>query len=144
MAAAAALVAAGVCFGQLPSQGDTAETFTESCATCHGNPAVKNAPDLATLRQMTPESIYAALTTGLMRVQAQNLSDDVKVALTVYLSGRKPGIAAIADAKALPNQCSATPMDLSLPMWNGWGVDLNNSRFEPRKSAGSPQTRSRS
>jgi polyvinyl alcohol dehydrogenase (cytochrome) len=124
------------CFAQLPEEGATAQTFTESCATCHGNPAVKNAPDVATLRQMTPDSIYAALTTGLMRAQAQNLSDGVKVALTVFLAGRKPGTASIADAKALPNHCSATPMDLSSPMWNRWGVDLDNSRFQPAAAAG--------
>jgi polyvinyl alcohol dehydrogenase (cytochrome) len=126
-----------VSFAQLVGQGTTAQTFTERCATCHGNPAMKNAPSLATLRQMTPESIYLALTTGVMRAQTQNLSDDVKVALTVYLAGRNPGTSAIADAKALPNHCSDTaPMDLSSPMWNGFGVDFKNTRFQPEKTAG--------
>ena len=137
LCAAILLCAANAAFAQLPAQGNTATTFTESCATCHGNPAMKNAPALATLRQLSPESIYAALTTGVMRVQAQDLSDDVKRALTVYLAGRRPGVAEIADARALPNHCSSgAPMSLSAPMWNGWGVDANNSRYEPEAAAG--------
>ena len=131
------LIVAGSASAQLPGQGNTAQTFTESCATCHGNSAVKSAPDVATLRQMTPESIYAALTSGAMRVQAQNLSDDVKRALTVYLAGREPGVAQLADAKAMTNHCASNPpIDLSGASaangeWNGWGVDMMNTRYQP-------------
>lgn len=123
---------------QLPGQGNAAQLFAESCATCHGNPSVKNAPELATLRQLTPEAIYAALTTGVMRVQAQDLSDDVKQGLTEYLAGRKAGLEQIADFKALPNKCSSNSPITEIagsPMWNGWGVNFMNTRFQSAKSA---------
>jgi len=131
-------VAPGLASAQLRTQGSTAGTFTESCAICHGNPSVERAPAVATLRQMTPESIYAALTTGSMRAQAASLSDDVKHALTVYLAGRPPGIAELADAKTMPNHCSSNPpIDLSSsPAWNGWGADTMNSRSQPAATAG--------
>jgi cytochrome c553 len=123
---------------QIPSVSQASQTFAETCATCHGNPNVKNAPDLAKLRELTPESIYAALTSGAMRIQAQNLSDGTKRALARYLSGREPGIEKIADAKFMPNQCSQNAsFDLSAaPMWNGWGVDAMNTRFQPASAAG--------
>src|ERR1700677_610792 len=131
-------LAAGSAFAQLPKQGDTARIFTEYCGTCHGNPSVARAPAVATLRQMTPESIYAALTIGVMRQQAASLSDDVKLALTAYLAGRLPGVASLADAKLMKNQCSSNPpIDLSSSAsWNGWGVDMANSRYQPSDGAG--------
>jgi len=131
------IAAAGSAAAQLQGQGNTAQTFTESCAVCHGNKSVARAPEVATLRQMTPESIYAALTTGSMREQAANLSDDVKRALTVYLAGRQPGIAQVADAKAMTNRCSSNPpIVLSAAAWNGWGVDMANSRYQTGSAAG--------
>ena len=36
------------------------------------------------------------------------------------------------DAAAMSNRCAAKPFDgASGPMWNGWGRDLNNSRYQP-------------
>jgi mono/diheme cytochrome c family protein len=47
--------------------------FQTQCTRCHGNPAAAvRAPSPATLRQMPPERIYAALTTGSMRVEARS------------------------------------------------------------------------
>jgi mono/diheme cytochrome c family protein len=53
--------------------------FQTRCMSCHGNPAAANrAPDPSTLRQFPPERIYAALATGVMKVHAQNLTDEEK------------------------------------------------------------------
>ena len=58
--------------------------FNNNCASCHKNTkssadegALKetNAPSTDTLATMTPEAIYAALTTGAMVQQASKLSD---------------------------------------------------------------------
>ena len=37
-----------------------------------------NAPDLSVLRQMSPEKIYGAITTGTMQAMAQDLTDAAK------------------------------------------------------------------
>lgn len=134
---AAFLLAIGLAAkAQLRAQGAVARTFTDTCAGCHGNPNVQNAPDLARLRQMTPESVYAALTDGAMRVQAQNLTDDTKRALTEYLTGRQPGIEKIADAAAMSNHCSVNDsLHLLGPMWNGYGLDAANTRFQQAPGA---------
>src|SRR4029077_9088667 len=46
----------------------------------------------------------------------------------------------IADAKKMPNQCTADPPMGDIaggPMWNGWGVDpASNARFQPASAAG--------
>ena len=44
--------------------------FQTKCMSCHGNPTMAGrVPDPATLRQLSPEKIYEALTTGPMKTQ---------------------------------------------------------------------------
>jgi mono/diheme cytochrome c family protein len=51
--------------------------FQQRCTRCHGNPAApERASAPSTLRQLAPEAIYNALTTGAMKVQGQSLSDE--------------------------------------------------------------------
>jgi polyvinyl alcohol dehydrogenase (cytochrome) len=114
--------------------------FQTKCMGCHGNPAMKDrAPDPATLRQLSPEKIYEALTTGPMKVQGQSLADDQKRMLAVFMSGRTFGSAEQGDAKSMPNHCEANPPMSSpsgSPEWNGWSPDVTNSRYQSEKGAG--------
>jgi polyvinyl alcohol dehydrogenase (cytochrome) len=114
--------------------------FQTKCMSCHGNPAMANrAPDPATLRQLSPEKIYAALTTGAMRAQAQSLADEQKRMLAVFMSGRTFGSAEQGDAKTMPNRCEANPPmsePTGSPSWNGWSADVTNSRYQTAKGAG--------
>src|SRR5579871_5719844 len=81
--------------------------FERECTKCHGNAAVDRAPSPAAIRQMPPERIYAAITTGIMQSQAANLSDEQKRRLAEYMGGRPLGSAALADASQMPNRCPA-------------------------------------
>src|SRR5579863_3439542 len=67
--------------------------FEQKCVTCHEHPATgSRAPSFATMKLMTPEKIYAALTTGPMAVVVGNAMTDMekrRVAETV--SGRLLG-----------------------------------------------------
>src|ERR1700689_4393214 len=50
--------------------------FQTKCMACHGNPTMAGrVPDPATLRQLSPEKIYEALTTGPMKTQGSSLAD---------------------------------------------------------------------
>src|SRR5262245_62004997 len=49
--------------------------FQTQCVSCHGNPNVERAPSPSALREMSPERILDALTTGVMKEQAAKLSD---------------------------------------------------------------------
>jgi len=114
--------------------------FYNNCTNCHGNPQVERAPDPAVIRQMSPERIYQALTTGSMQQMAKdlNLTDEQIREIAEYMSGRKLGTANLTSASAMPNRCTNKPElrdPQSSPGWNGWGFDLANTRFEPANVA---------
>lgn len=120
------------------SEGNGGRVFGNNCRSCHGNAQVPQAPAPAMLKRLPPETIYQALTTGEMKTQAQHLSDQDKRDIAEFLAGRRLGAAAAGDIKAMSNACSSNPPIRSLnslPAWNGWGVDLSNTRFEPAKAA---------
>ena len=83
--------------------------------TCHGNPdASVKAPEPAALRQMTPEAILGALTTGVMQLQGQSLADEEKRQVAESLAGRPLGTASDGDAATMPNRCpSNSPLGQS-------------------------------
>jgi polyvinyl alcohol dehydrogenase (cytochrome) len=115
--------------------------FERQCIQCHRNPAVERAPSPAAIRQMSPERIYAAITTGSMKTQAANLSDEQKRLLAEYMGGYRPlGSAAVGDASQMPNHCAASASPLPDPSraaaWNGWGAGLHNTRFQDAAGAG--------
>ena len=113
-------------------------TYQTLCTECHGNPSVERAPSPEALREMPPERIYEALATGVMATQATSLSDVQKRALAEFMSGRPMGSAAAGDAGKMPNRCQTNPplADPNAgPSWNGWGVDLANTRFQPAGAA---------
>jgi polyvinyl alcohol dehydrogenase (cytochrome) len=114
--------------------------FQQRCMTCHGNPAAsQKAPEPAALRQLAPEAILDALTTGVMRVQGQSLSELQRKQVAESLAGRPLGTGTEGDAARMPNRCAANPAlanPASTPSWNGWGADIANTRLQPAKAAG--------
>ena len=118
---------------QAPTAPSPRQLFDQTCVTCHGNPAVPRAADPSVLRRMTPERVYEALTTGVMRAQARDLDDAARRAIAEYLGDRKLGAGEVGDAKLMPNRCQAGRVmrNLATRAWNGWGVDRANTRFQP-------------
>ena len=113
-------------------------TFDQTCTSCHGSTGAERAPDFTTLRKMTPEKIYEALDTGSMRIHAQNFPDELKRGIAEYVSDRKLGTRDNPNASAMQNQCPANSPAFRVTSgtgWNGWGVDLNNTRFQPAAGA---------
>lgn len=113
--------------------------FQQRCMGCHGNPNVERAPSPAAIREMPPEKIYDALTTGAMKGQGASLSDDQRRMVATFMSGRPLGSLQEGDARQMPNQCSSNPPladPAAGPAWNGWGVDLTSGRFQTAKAAG--------
>ncbi len=120
------------------SMGAGSTIFGNYCENCHGNPKVDSAPSPAVLKQMTPERIYQALTTGDMVNAAKDLSGQDKKDIAEWVSGRRLGATESGDGRTMPNQCAANPpiRDLtSAPAWNGWS-DIDNTRFQKKDAAG--------
>ena len=112
--------------------------FQTRCSVCHNNP-VERAPTASAIREMTPERIYESLTTGVMKMQGEALSDQDKRLIAEFMAGRPLGSARQGDAKNMPSQCRNNPAlanPANGPAWNGWGADMSNTRFQPAPRAG--------
>jgi polyvinyl alcohol dehydrogenase (cytochrome) len=115
------------------------QAFNQTCLTCHGNPDVPRAADPTILRRMTPEGVYAALTTGPMQAHAEGLNDALRRGIAEYLSDRKLGATDSGAVTAMPNRCGVgvKPAPSAVTgVWNGWGADLSNTRSQPMTRAG--------
>jgi polyvinyl alcohol dehydrogenase (cytochrome) len=111
-----------------PSPGQ--QVYSQFCAACHDHPQDR-IPARDTLAKRTPEEVMQALTNGAMRLQAAGLTRNDRLAVTSFLTGREPSEATIAPPEK--NLCARRNAGAdSGPQWNGWGRDLDNSRFQPR------------
>jgi len=88
---------------------------------------------------MSADRIYDSMNTGAMTAQAGLVPMPQRQLIAEFLSGKKLGAAggeeipAAAFCAGAPGQMPADP--LSLPHWNGWGVDETNHRFQPAAMA---------
>ncbi len=110
---------------------DGAKLYEQRCAVCHDN-AQDRTPPKAQLARRLPDEIIAALTTGVMKTQAAGLKELEIRALAVYLTGKQPN--GLIDPAQLANRCKTpgTSINLKAPGWNGWGVDYDNTRYQPK------------
>ena len=114
------------------SEQNGAALFRSRCVTCHTPFNAVRAPWPDTLRLMPRTAILAALETGKMRAVGAEISHEQRVAVADYL-----GRPETAQPPGQLNACGAGAKLMSnLPLWNGWGVDLANSRFQPADRAG--------
>ena len=122
------------------AQGPGMTLFQERCVTCHmPTPLPDNrAPSLTDLRNLSPEAILVAISTGPMAPNATGLTDPQRRAIAEYLGGRAIGASETSSASAMTNPCRPSAMGeiAKMPRWIGWGADTDNSRFQPGKVAG--------
>jgi len=110
---------------------DGAALYKARCAICHEAGNVQGrVPKRDELAARTPESILSAMFGGAMDIQAAGLSQDEGRAIAYYLTGKE--FAAVKESSA--GLCSAPAAKFSLADsdWNGWGVGLDNSRYQPK------------
>lgn len=113
------------------ASGQNGQSVYETyCAACHEQPAAETTPAVAALRNLDANSILATLTSGPMRLQAQPLTVEQRVQVSEYLAG-----APVTErlARFDRGQCERAPPLPALVaggIWNGWGPDAGNSRFQ--------------
>jgi len=112
--------------------------YQQHCTSCHGNPAFERAPSPAALRSMSPERIYTALTTGIMKSVGDTLTEQDRRRVAESLAGQLLGSAQSGDIGTMPNRCASNPPlhDVEGSGWNGWGNGLANDRFQSAAAAG--------
>jgi polyvinyl alcohol dehydrogenase (cytochrome) len=118
------------------SEGPGSTIFGNYCEQCHGK--IEAAPTPATLKKMSPERIYFALSQGDMVQMARELTDLQKRQIAEWVGGRMLGSSESGDASKMPNRCTANPPmhdASSSGSWNGWSPGLADARFQSGKDA---------
>jgi polyvinyl alcohol dehydrogenase (cytochrome) len=116
-------------------QSPGAAVYRASCAACH-DADLNRAPQKINLIDMTPEAIHTALSDGAMRPQGSALSEEQKVAVAEYVSGRKMG-ASTADGALKKCEGAAAKFDLAEPpVFTGWGLDAASTHSVPASVSG--------
>ena len=110
---------------------DGAQVFAKKCATCHRPDSGSEAPLPDGLRQMSRASILDALQNGRMKWEGRWLTKAERNAVADYL-GSPALSASVKMTGACPRNLDP-PADP--PIWNGWGVDSHNTRFQSAQAA---------
>jgi polyvinyl alcohol dehydrogenase (cytochrome) len=106
---------------------DGAELFQKHCAVCHQPGGAARAPLREAMSHMSRQAILAALETGSMKAQSAALAAGERRAVAEFLSN----VSSTVEPRT--GFCAAGPAKLTGAVgWNGWGVDLANSRFQPQ------------
>ena len=117
------LFAALPCIAQEGSQ-----VFISNCLQCHSSTSVSHAPTPEALAQVPWQEVLQTLENGSMKVQAQRLSRDDKIAVARYV-GKEIGTQVLPEVTGF---CTPGSKPTSTKIsWNGWGVDEINTRFQP-------------
>ena len=128
--ASAALLLGGVARAA-PANDDSPESrlFAARCGICHDK-GLERVPTRDELSKRSPEDVVQALSLGIMKTQAAGLSGLEITNLATFLTGRQPGLGGRpAESNLCPNP--AGPVAVGTAQWNGWGRDLDNSRYQP-------------
>src|SRR5581483_8031020 len=113
---------------------DGAAIYKERCASCHDAPKGR-VPALAAIKAMSGEAIYRALTSGVMKTQAQGLSTTEIFALIGYIAPTGSSRAATPIFTRTCKDDAPFRPGAESGQWNGWSPSLTNSRFEDAASA---------
>ena len=119
---------------------DGAALYKTYCAICHEGPtADAQAPSREAMKRMSAEQVLESLEKGSMRARVAERSRAQRRALAEYVSEKHLA----ADSSGLiPKSafCNSTPTPaanpLAGPVWNGWGHDITNTRFQSTAAAG--------
>jgi polyvinyl alcohol dehydrogenase (cytochrome) len=131
------LVLPCVAAAQQPPAG--AAIYKQHCAQCHDG-ALPRMPNRQALGAMSPEHIESELASFSMRRQGAALSPAERRAVAEFLTGRPEGSyrapTAIIPKSAYCTTTATAGDPLKGPSWNGWGIDLQNTRHQPAAAAG--------
>jgi polyvinyl alcohol dehydrogenase (cytochrome) len=112
--------------------------YKQLCASCHDTGAGR-APTRDVLQSMTPERVLTAMESGAMLSMASGRTGVERRDLAEFVTGKKfseafstkpsPQAMCRADAGEFTNP-------LAGPLWNGWGANTRNTRYQDLEAAG--------
>ncbi|HXJ42277.1 MAG TPA: PQQ-binding-like beta-propeller repeat protein [Bryobacteraceae bacterium] len=120
-----------VALGGFAQEGS--QVFISRCMQCHSAASTSHAPMPEALGQISWQEILKTLESGSMKVQAQALSTDERIAVARFI-GKAGGTDVMPEVKGF---CTAgTKPVAGKGTWNGWAADEFNTRFQPAGAAG--------
>jgi polyvinyl alcohol dehydrogenase (cytochrome) len=119
----------GIAFGD-----DGSAVYQKRCAGCHDN-GVGRAPRPDALKEMSPETVQTALTTGIMSIQGIVMNNDEIRAVATFVTGKQFGGDALPRQAFCRDSGALAPDILVAPHWTGWGGD-DNHRAQTAAMAG--------
>lgn len=111
----------------LAAERDGRQVFMESCQSCHQAVSTTRAPLEEALRKLPRERIMASLASGSMKAQGNALAEGERESVAAFLAAKPTQEVAPAPRCAAP-----MPPLRGAPAWQGWGVDLGNTRHAPK------------
>jgi len=115
---------------------DGAALYERNCSSCHSG-GMDRAPGRDVLKGMSAERILAAMESGPMITMAVRLNAAERRALAEFIS-QKSLSQPLSLAPPPQAMCKTAPraMNLNGPLWNGWGENTFNTRFQDSPAAG--------
>lgn len=137
-AAAVALLVAS-CLPALAQQS-AAALYAAHCASCHeGGDGQNRVPGRAALKSMSFDHVLSVITSGSMADMTKGRTADERKAIASFVSGKDASEQPSTAAREATAECANRQVryvgSLEGPRWNGWGADINNSRFQPLEMA---------
>ena len=119
-------------FSTVSAAQEGTRVFIARCIQCHDANSGSHAPLPEALAQRPWQDILRTLETGSMQAVGAQISMEDRVAVARYLGAAGPA--------KMPEMTGACAVDEkpagSRSSWNGWGVDDQNTRFQPSSAAG--------
>ena len=114
-----------------PPSVPASQLYGQFCSTCHDHPK-ERIPARDIIARRTPDEVMQILTNGVMRAQAAGLNMNDRVAVATFVTGKAPtgNLGKVPETNLCTEHGVAKAAD-SGSNWNGWGRDLNNSRYQP-------------
>ena len=105
------------------AERDGAAVFAGACRSCHQAESATRAPAEEALRRLPRERILTALESGSMKAQGDALTPGERAAVALFLA-----IKPVGEVAELRRCAVAMPALRETGGWQGWGVDLANTR----------------
>jgi polyvinyl alcohol dehydrogenase (cytochrome) len=118
------IVCGALAQGALAQNGSA--LFEKHCSLCHRPNSTTRAPLTDALARMPRDAIVASLETGSMKTQGAALSASERRTVAGFLSSVNAAVESRAGLCA-----ERAPKPIGSAIWNGWGIDLANTRFQP-------------